>query len=211
MKNSIQLNKISEMTKDERRDLRIKMFKEFHNFLNVFNRKAAEVLSLNWIYDYKIEINSDRSLFKSQLYSMSQFKLKKMKKYLKKNLWKDFIILSNIFYISPILFTQKFNDDLWFCVDYWKLNVFMKKNWYLLLLIDETLTWMSDCKFIIKFNIIAVFNKLCINSESKNLTTFITSIRLYKYCVMSFDLMNKLALYQHYINNTLLLYLNNFV
>ena len=70
---------------------------------------------------------------------------------------------------------------------------------------------MSDCKFITKFNIIAAFNKLCINSESEDFTTFITSMRLYKYCVMSFSLINRLALYQHYINNTLLLYLNDFV
>ena len=47
LKDSIQLNEISEMTEDERRDLRIKVLKEFHDLLNVFDRKAAEVLSLN--------------------------------------------------------------------------------------------------------------------------------------------------------------------
>ena len=70
---------------------------------------------------------------------------------------------------------------------------------------------MLNCKFITKFNIIAVFNKLCINSESEDLIIFITLMKLYKYCVLSFNLMNRSALYQHYINNTLLLYLNNFV
>ena len=81
------------------------MLKEFHDFLNVFDRKAAEVLSLNWIYDYKIEINSDKLLFKSWLYSMLQFKLKKTKEYLEKNLQKDFITLNSISYASSILFT----------------------------------------------------------------------------------------------------------
>ena len=47
LKDSIQLNKISEMTEDERRDLRTKVLKEFHDLLNVFDRKAAEVLPLN--------------------------------------------------------------------------------------------------------------------------------------------------------------------
>ena len=47
LKDGIQLNKISEMTEDERRDLRTKVLKEFHDFLNVFDRKAAEVLPSN--------------------------------------------------------------------------------------------------------------------------------------------------------------------
>ena len=47
LKDGIQLNKISEMTEDERRDLRTKVLKEFHDLLNVFDRKAAEVLPLN--------------------------------------------------------------------------------------------------------------------------------------------------------------------
>ena len=103
IKDSIQLNKISRITNDERRDLRIKMLKKFHNFLNVFDRKAAKVLSLNQIYNHKIEIDSDKLLFKSWLYSMSQFKLKKTKKYLEKNLQKGFIIFSSVLYISLML------------------------------------------------------------------------------------------------------------
>ena len=118
LKDDIQLNKISRMTENEQKNLRTKVPKEFHDFLNVFDRKAAEVLSLNWTYDHKIEIDSDKPLPKSWLYSMSQFKLQKMKKYLKKNLQKGFIIPSNASYASLILFAQKSNDDLWFCINY---------------------------------------------------------------------------------------------
>ena len=126
---------------------------------------------------------------------MSQLKLKKMKEYLKKNLQKDFIILSSALYAFSILFTQKFNNDLQFCVDYQKLNALTKKNQYSLSLINETLICMSDCKFITKFNIIATFNKLHINSESEDLTIFVTSMKSYKYCVLSFNLTNRSALY----------------
>ena len=86
LKDNIQLNKISRMTEDEQKNLRTRVPKEFHDFLNVFDRKAAEVLSLNRTYDHKIEIDSDEPLPKSQLYLMSQFKLQRMKKYLKENL-----------------------------------------------------------------------------------------------------------------------------
>ena len=211
LKDSIQLNKISEMTEDERRDLRTKVLKEFHDLLNVFDRKAAEVLPLNQTYNHKIEINSDGPLPKSQLYPLSQFKLEKMKEYLEENLQKGFIISSNTPYASPILFAQKSNDDLQFCIDYQKLNTLTKKDQYLLPLIDETLACMSGCKYITKFDIIAAFNKLRMDLRSKDLTTFITSLKLYKYCVLLFGLTNRPASYQHYMNDTLLLFLNDFV
>ena len=70
---------------------------------------------------------------------------------------------------------------------------------------------MSGCKYITKFDIIAAFNKLCMNPGSEDLTTFITSIGLYKYCVLLFSLTNRPASYQHYMNDTLLPFLNNFV
>ena len=77
LKDGIQLNKISEMTEDERRDLRTKVLKEFHDLLNVFDRKAAEVLPLNRTYNHKIEINSDGPLPKSQLYPLCSSSLKR--------------------------------------------------------------------------------------------------------------------------------------
>ena len=199
------------MTEDEQKNLRTKVPKEFHDFLDVFDRKAAEVLPLNWTYNHKIEIDSDEPLPKSWLYPMSQFKLQKMKEYLKKNLQKGFITLSNASYASLILFAQKSNGDLRFCVDYQKLNSLTKKDQYPLPLIDETLAQMTGCKFITKFDIIAAFNKLRMDPGSEDLTTFITSMRLYKYCVLPFSLTNRPASYQHYMNNILLPFLNDFV
>ena len=211
LKDSIQLNKISRMTENEQKNLRTKVPKEFHDFLDVFDRKAAEVLPLNRTYNHKIEIDSDEPLLKSRLYPMSQFKLQKMKEYLKENLQKGFITLSNALYASLILFAQKSNGDLRFCVDYQKLNSLTKKDQYLLPLINETLARMTGCKFITKFNIIAAFNKLRMDPGSEDLTTFITSMRLYKYRVLPFGLMNGPASYQHYMNNILLPFLNDFV
>ena len=49
---------------------------------------------------------------------MSPYKLQKVKEYLNKNLFKDFITLSKAAYFSSVLFTLKVNSDLQFCVDY---------------------------------------------------------------------------------------------
>ncbi|SLM36749.1 gag polymerase env [Lasallia pustulata] len=170
-KDDVHLNEISEMTEEEKKDLRTKVPREFHDFLDVFDKKAAE----------------------SRLYPMSQFKLEKIKEYLEENLRKGFITPSNAPYASPILFAQKSNGDLQFYVHYQKLNALTKKDRYPLPLIDETLARMSGFP------------------GSKDLTTFITSMGLYKYRVLPFGLTNGPASYQHYMNNILLPYLNDFV
>ena len=133
-----------------------------------------------------------------------------MKEYLSENLDKGFIVLSKAPFAFSILFVIKLNDSLHFCVDYWHLNTLTYQNWYSLLLIDETLTWITDCKFIIKFNIITVFNKLWMHLNSEELITFCTLMRVYKYCILSFNLINELTSFQHYINNTLFEYLNDY-
>ena len=72
------------------------------------------------------------------------------------------------------------------------------------------MTQIIDCKFIIKFNIIAVFNKLWMHSDSKKLMTFCIFIRVYKYHILSFDLISKLTFFQHYIHDTLFECLNDY-
>ena len=69
---------------------------------------------------------------------------------------------------------------------------------------------MVRCKYITKFDIITAFNKLRMHPESEELTTFITFIKIYKYRVMPFGLTNGPALYQYYMNDTLLPFLNDF-
>jgi len=59
-------------------------------------------------------------------------------------------------------------------------------------------------------NIIVAFNKLCMHSNSKDLTIFIIFFNLYKYHVMLFKLINESTFYQHYINNVLFEYLHQF-
>ncbi len=57
---------------------------------------------------------------------------------------------------------------------------------------------------------IAVFNKLPMHFESKNLTTFSTSFGVLKYHILPFGFTISLAIYQHYMNNTPFSYFNNF-
>ena len=122
---------------------------------------------------------------------MSENKLQKMKKYLEKNLKKEFISSSSTLYASSILFVVKSNESLRFCVNYRKLNVVTKRNRYSILLIKETLAQITNCKYFIKLNIIVVFNKLRMHFDNKDCIIFVIFMSVYKYHVLSFDLINE--------------------
>ncbi len=51
------------------------------------------------------------------------------------------------------------------------------------------------CKYLIKLNIIVAFNKLRMHLDSENYITFVIFIKVYKYYVLFFDLINELASY----------------
>lgn len=156
----------------------------------MFNRSQANKLPPHRPYDYKIELTSDVNPPQSRAYRISPYKLQKVKEYLNENLSKGFITPSKAPYSSPVLFTLKANRDLRFYVDYRKLNVMIKRNRYPLPLIEEVIGKIIGYKYLIRLDIIVAFNKLRMDSDSEDLTTFITAIRVYKYRVLLFGLIN---------------------
>jgi hypothetical protein len=116
---------------------------------------------------------------------------------------KKFIIFNKASFALLILFIEKKDDSLCFCIDYWKLNALIKRDHYSIFLINEVLAWIQDSKYLTWLNIIIAFNKLCISFKSENLTIFVTFFNVYKYRVMHFKLTNESTFFQHYINHVL--------
>jgi len=174
-------------------ELKKKLSIVYHDFLNVFDREKTTQLPLHRSYDYKIELEEESQSSRSQLYFMSSHKLQKIKEYLEENLKKKFITLSKASFASSILFVEKKDDSLRFCMNYWKLNALIKRDRYSILLINEVLAWIQDSKYLTWLNIIIAFNKLRMSSESENLTSFVTFFDVYKYRVMLFELTNESA------------------
>ena len=180
-------------------------------FESVLNLKKVDKLSSHRVYDHKIELTKDSNqLSRNRIYSLSLKKFEILQKYLHENLQKEFINLNKTFYVSFILFVVKSNEQLRLCVDYRKLNVIIKRNSYSISLIEKTLTRVIDCKFLFKLNIISIFNKLRMNSQSENLIIFICSLNIYKYHVLFFELINDSISWQHYMNDLLFEYINHF-
>ncbi len=117
--------------------VKIKLLSEYHDYLNMFNWTMINQLSSHHFYDHKIELINERIFSWSRLYQMFNHKLQKIKKYLIKYLNKEFIFSSFASYILLILFIEKKDDSLRFCVDYRKLNALIKWNHYSLSLINK--------------------------------------------------------------------------
>ncbi len=174
--NVINIFSVDEMTQNLE-DIKVKLSLKYQNFLNVFDRDQADKLSSHRSYDHKIELTSDATLSRCRAYWMSFYKLQKVKKYLNENLFKEFIISSKALYFSLILFALKANEDLEFCVNYQKLNAIIKKIHYSLLLINDMINKIVDCKHLTWLDIILTFNKLRMHSDSENYTIFIIALK----------------------------------
>ena len=80
-------------------------------------------------------------------------------------------------------------------MDYYKLNAITRKNAYLILRINKLLAYSYKAKIFTKLNIHAAFNKIYINLNSKEYTTFCTYYRMYKTKVLLLSLCNSLVTY----------------
>ncbi len=95
---------------------------EYHEFLNVFDKKTFNIFVSHRFYDHKIVLKKNVVFEYTFLYKMFEKKLKIVKKYLENNLEKEFIIANRSSFVSFIMFMKKTNESLKFCVDYRKLN-----------------------------------------------------------------------------------------
>ncbi len=145
--NALNVSSINETTQNLE-NIKAKLLSKYHEFLDVFDRAQLNKLPSHRFYDHKIELTSDSTFSHCRAYWMFSVKLLKVKKYLNENLSKKFITLSQTLYFSSILFILKANEDLWFCMNYRKLNVIFKRNRYSLSLIDEIIDKIMNCKHL---------------------------------------------------------------
>ena len=133
-----QLNKDQKPQTDSRAIISQKYYKQ----LDVFLKKVFDKLALYRLYNYKIELkdNPQKKLRNPLLYLISAEELFALKKYLQKNLNKEFIVLSSILIILSVLFVYKLREKLRFYINYRRLNEIIRKDQYSILLIEETLS-----------------------------------------------------------------------
>ena len=177
--------------------------KPYCNLEGIFSKEKANELLVSSPYNHKIELEGDRQPPYGSIYPLSTPELHVLREYLYDNLVKGFIQHSTSSASAPILFVKKKDSSLWLCVDYHRLNLLTKKNWYPLPLIGEALDWLSGAKIYTKLDIQVAYNWVWMKEGNEWKTTFQTWYRHYEYCVMPFRLANALATFQGFINYAL--------
>ncbi len=89
------------------KQVKIKLFFEYHDYLDIFDRAIINQLSLHRFYNHKIVLIDEETFSWSRLYQMFDYKLQKIKKYLIDHLNKEFIFFSFASYVLLILFIEK--------------------------------------------------------------------------------------------------------
>jgi hypothetical protein len=90
------------------------------------------------------------------------------------------------------MFVKKPKGGIYLCVDYQKLNAIIKKDRYLIPLIDETIANVAGYKIITKLDIRKAFNRIrIITLEDKDLLMFYTPLGNFKPKVLGFGPCNR--------------------
>jgi len=177
------------------------------NYADVFSKSKAECLSAHKKHDYVID-NNEKNPSHSSLYNLLSKKLQVLQSYLNNALVKSWIQHSVSLTGASVLFISKKDSSLQLCVDYHELNNITVKNHHSLLLISETLNWLSSAKIFIKLNLKDVYYCICICADNEWKTVFHTHYGHFEYLIMSFKLANASATFQAYINWALAEHMN---
>jgi len=97
------------------------------------------------------------------------------------------------------------------CVDYRKLNEMTIRNSYPLPLISVLLDRVKGAKYFTKLDLKSAYNLVRIKEGDEYKTAFRTRYGHFEYLVMPFGLKNAPATFQHFINDVLSDYLDDFV
>lgn len=183
---------------------------EYRPYADVFSKSQSDELPPHRPYDHKLVLTEPPPNSYTPLYKQSLEELEATKKYVMEHLQKGFIEASQSPFASPILCVRKPNGDIRICVDYRKLNLITRKDSYPLPRIDELLSRPSKAKIFTKLDIRAAFNRIRMDPDSEEYTTFRTRYGSYKCKVLPFGLTNGPATFMRYMNDVLIDFLDDF-
>ena len=156
------------------KDPRLLVPEHFHEFLHIFEKGKAQELPPHRTYEHSIPLKPDSASPFGPLYGMSHKELLVLKEYREENLAKGFIRHSSSPAGAPVLFVKKAESSLCFCVDYRGLNKMTIKNWYPLLLIQETLARLQKARLYTKLDLHDGYYHLRIAEGEEGKTAFRT-------------------------------------
>jgi len=177
---------------------------EFHQYLRIMRKEAADALPKHRSYDCKIDLKEGSMAPWGPIYPLSENELQTLREWLKEMEKTGKIKRSTLPVGSPILFVPKPNGQgLWLCVDYRGLNNVTIPNRYPLPLMQELQGRVQGAQWFTKMDLKNGFNLIRIREGDEWKTAFRTRYGLYEFQVMPFGLTNTQSTFQDMINHVL--------
>ena len=169
---------------------------QFHNFLKVFDKEAADQFPTSKPWDHKIEMKEGFEPKSFKTYNLTPEETKELDSFLEEQLAKGYIRPSKSPMVSPFFFVSKKDGKLRPCQDYRYLNEWTIKNAYPLPLISELLDKLKGAKLFTKFDVRWGYNNIRIKKGDEWKAAFKTNKGLFEPTVMFFGMCNSPATFQ---------------
>ena len=176
--------------------------KEYHEFLDVFSEEKAVRFPESKPWDHKIDMKEGFEPKSFKNYNLTLEEQIELDKFLKENLDKGYIRLSQSPMASPFFFVKKKDGKLRPCQDYWYLNDWTVKNAYPLPLISELMDKLKGAKYFSKMDVRWGYNNIRIRQGDEWKVAFKTNKGLFEPTVMFFGMCNSPATFQSMMDMT---------
>ena len=111
----------------------------------MFSEAKSEHLPEHKPYNHMIELKPETlEAIWSKIYPMPVNEQEELDHFLEENLHKGYILSSKSLIASFVFFVKKKEGRLWLIQDYWKLNDYMIKSWYLLPLTSDIINCLQQ-------------------------------------------------------------------
>jgi hypothetical protein len=169
----------------------------YRDLVEVFSKKESQSLPPHrGNLDHHIPLEDGTKPVFGPIYNLSELELKVLKKYVDKQLKKNYIRPSTSPFGSPVLFVKKADGSLRLCVDYRALNRITIKSRYPLPLTTEIMDRVKGATRFIRLDVRDALNRLRVAEGDKWKTAFRTRYGHFKYLVTPFGLCNAPASFQ---------------
>ena len=151
------------------------LLKWVHNFKDVFNQEAFNLLLDHPSWDHAIKLVLDSKLANCKVYLISPLEQCELDVFIEEGLSTGQIQPSKSPMTSPVFFIKKKDGGLWFIQDYWALNAMTVKNRYPLPLINNLINCLKGARFFTKLDVRWGFNNVRIREGDKWKAVFQTN------------------------------------
>ena len=177
---------------------------EYHEFGDVFSKRASERMPTRKTYDHPIEILPGKDLLRpAKVYPLNLKERNSLDQWIDEELAKGYIRVSKSPTAAGVFFVPKKDGTLRLCTDYRPLNEVTKRNRFPIPWISDLIDQLSQASIFTKIDLRWGYNNVRIREGDEEKAAFITHRGLYEPTVIYFGFSNAPSTFQTMMNSVL--------